>query len=486
MLRKIYSYLLFVSIFALIMANSCSGLTTSANPELRLKQSDKFINGEKYIQRLNPLNHDVDMKTSNGGGNWTFMVYLDADTNLEPFYIDTFLNMSSVGSTSQVKIVVQMDRISSTEDWDDTRYGDWTDCKRFNVTQGLTPTPENAMEDLGEVNMGDPDTLTDFVNWAINSYPADSYCLVLMNHGSGSVAGVCFDDSSGGDSLSLSELSQALSAVPEIMVASEEVGYAGQPYDYYLASLTANPSMSPSELADVIVSNYIDFTSAKLYPSTMSAVDLSQISSLKTAVDNLAQSLNDSESMYNDKIRLARSQAEGYEGPYADMYGWYMDLYHFAQLIYQSIPNTAIRNYAEDVMTALSNAVIVEGHYHHPNSHGLSILFPCKSGSYYNTFMNAYLATDFASDTMWDEFIDYHVDITPAKPDFVVADVYWTPSALTWQTKVHKTQQAYIYVHTRTGICTQAGHLIFLLVPYKVFTSRQLGQRPREIITLHG
>ena len=76
------------------------------------------------------------------------MVYLDADTNLEESEIDAFLYMSSVGSTSQVNIVVQMDRISSTEDWDDDRYGDWTDCKRFNVTQGLTPTPGNAMEDL--------------------------------------------------------------------------------------------------------------------------------------------------------------------------------------------------------------------------------------------------------------------------------------------------------------------------------------------------
>jgi hypothetical protein len=435
------------------MVNSCSGLTTSANLEPRLKQSDEFINGEKYIHRLNPLNHDVDVKASNGGGSWTFMVYLDADVDLERHYIDTFLDVSNVGSTSQVKIVVQMDRISSTEDWDDDRYGDWTDCKRFNVTQGLTPTPENAMEDLGEVNMGLPDTLTDFVNWAVNSFPADSYCLVLMDHGSGYVNGVCFDDSSGGDSLSLPELSQALSAVPEkmdvlyfdaclmgmvevayqisdyadIMVASEEVGYAGQPYDNYLGNLTANPSMSPSELADVIVSSYIEYTSAELLPSTMSGVDLSQISSLKTAVDNLAQRLKDSESIYNNEIRLARGQTEGYMDP-AEMYGWYMDLYHFAQLIYQHIQDDDIRNDASQVMTLLSSAVVVEGNYNHPNSHGLSIFFPCKTGSYYNYFMNEYLDTDFASDTMWDEFIDYHVDTTSAKPDFVVLDVYCEPS----------------------------------------------------------
>ena len=430
------------------MINSCSGLTTSAIPELRLKQSDEFINGEKYVHRLNPLNHDVTMKTSNGGGNWTFMAYLDGDNDIEPFYIDSFLNMSSVGSTSEVSIVVQFDRIPG----EDSRFGNWTDCKRFYITKDLTPTAENAIQNLTEVNMGDPDTLTDFVNWAINSFPADSYCLVLMDHGSGYVNGVCFDDTSGGDALSLSDLSQALSAVPEkmdvlyfdaclmgmievayqirdyadIMIASEEVAYAGEPYEYYLANLTANPLMSPSELADVIVSNYIEFTAAQLAPSTMSGVDLSQMSSLKTAVDNLAQSLKDSESIYNDEIRLARGQTEGYLDP-ADMYGWYMDLYHFAQLIYQYIPDADIRNNASQVMTLLSSAVVVEGHYHHPNSHGLSTFFPCKRGSYYNYFMSEYSDTDFASDTMWDEFIDYHVDITPAKPDFVVVDVYWEP-----------------------------------------------------------
>jgi clostripain len=278
MLRKICLCFLFISIFAVIMINSCFGLTTSTNPELRLQQSGGFINGETPVHGVNQLNQYVDAKTSNGGGNWTFMVYLDADNNLEPFYIDTFLNMSSVGSTSQVKIVVQMDRRSGY----DSRFGDWTECKRFYITKDLIPTAGNAIQNLTEVNMGDPDTLTDFVNWTIHSFPADSYCLVLMNHGSGSVAGVCFDETSGNDALSLPELSQALIAIlPEkmdvlyfdaclmgmtevayqisdyadIMVASEEVGYAGQPYDYYLTNLIANPSMSASELADVIVSN---------------------------------------------------------------------------------------------------------------------------------------------------------------------------------------------------------------------------------------
>jgi len=449
MLRKILFFLILASIFAFTV-NLCLGLTNMRNFEQCLKESVRSFNGVACVNRLARVDSAGAMEIDGDGANWTFMVYLDGDNNLEEDCIDMFLDMSSVGSTPQVNIVVQMDRRPGYDD----RYGNWTDCKRFNVTKDLTPTPENAAESLGEVNMGDPDTLSDFVNWTMNSFPASRYCLVLSDHGSGSVGSVCFDDTSRSDALTLPDLSQALSVVPkkidvlyfdaclmgmvevayqikdyvDVMVASEEVAWTGQPYDHYLSNLAANPSMSPSELADVIVSNYIEYTTAISCLSTMSGVNLSRILALKTATDNLAQRLNNSESIYSDEIRRARGQAEGYMGPYLGMYGWYTDLYHFAQLIYQYIPDSAIQNDASQVMMLLSNAVITEGHYSHPNSHGLSIFFPCKKDIHYEDFMNEYSTADFAKDTMWDEFICYHVSITPAKPDFVVVDVYWKPS----------------------------------------------------------
>lgn len=431
--------------------NECSGLITST-PSLEpcLNKSVKHFNEEAYVRRLVQMNYPDGVKAD--GGSWTFMVYLDGDNDLEGDCINIFLDLSSVGSTADVNIVVQLDRISGH----DNRFDDWTDCKRFYVTKGMTPTPGNSTIDLGEVNMGNPNTLTNFTNWAIDSYPADKYCLVLSDHGSGCVQSVCIDETSSNDALSLPELSQALSAVPEkidvlyfdaclmgmvevayqireyadVMVASEEVAWAGTPYDYYLSNLTANPSMSASELADVIVSSYIEYTAANSLQSTMSGVDLSQISNLKTATDSLAQRLNESESVYNETIRRVRGQTEGYEGPYRDMYGWYMDLYHFAQLIYQYIPDPTIKTDAVNAMMWLSYTVFVEGHCHHPNSHGLSIFFPCKTGTDYDSFMTAYRAIDFANHTMWDEFVDYHVriPIAPAKSDFVVVDISWIPS----------------------------------------------------------
>ena len=156
---------------------------------------------------------------------WTFMVYLDGDNNLESTGIDDFLEMASIGSNSAINIVVQFDRIDGC----DTSYGDWTTTKRFHITSGMTPTADNALEDLGELNHGDPQTLIDFIDWAKTNYPAEKYALILWNHGGGwrefkeieeqaklegkdrpYYRAVCWDDTDGGDTLYMDEVQGAL------------------------------------------------------------------------------------------------------------------------------------------------------------------------------------------------------------------------------------------------------------------------------------
>lgn len=112
---------------------------------------------------------------------WTFMVYMIGDNNIELSAINDFLEMAAVGSNNDVRIVVQFDRSSAH----DTSYGDWTTTKRFYITSGMTPTAANALMDLGEVNMADPNSLRAFINWSTSSYPADRYALVLWAHGNG-------------------------------------------------------------------------------------------------------------------------------------------------------------------------------------------------------------------------------------------------------------------------------------------------------------
>jgi hypothetical protein len=365
--------------------------------------------------------------------NWTFMVYMDGDNNLESAAINDFLEMSSVGSTTNVKIVTQMDRIAGYS----TAYDDWTDTRRFDITPGLTPSAASGVS-IGEANMGDPETLLNFVRWAKARAPANHYVLVFWDHGSGWKAvdadelpmkGVAFDDTSGGDSISSSELRSALAnltsngsypfdivgmdaclmAMIEVddqikpyayyRVGSEEpVPNDGWPYDTILSTLVANPSMAASTLAIDIV----DFYNAS-YPSdpnqTHSAVNLgTPYTTLNTAVNTLASALYIYGGDWIDEIQMARNNTTEFYDPD------FIDLWDFADWvrIYVSEPN--INNAAIAVENAVLAAVIRE---HHGSNflwaRGISIYFP--KTTYDTRYDGSSGFLWFTGNTNWDEWI---------------------------------------------------------------------------------
>src|SRR5664279_4839867 len=93
---------------------------------------------------------------------WTVLVFLNAKNNLEPFAFPNFAQMAASGSTPEVNLVVEMGRPSSHYS---QLFGPWSKVLRFAVKQGQEPTEANAVADLGAANMGDPQTLADFVTW---------------------------------------------------------------------------------------------------------------------------------------------------------------------------------------------------------------------------------------------------------------------------------------------------------------------------------
>jgi len=105
--------------------------------------------------------------------NWTVMVYLAGDNNLDDAGGIDLGEMKQVGCTDKINIVAQFDRAGSKEET--TRY----------CLQKGTPLAKDALLKLGETNMGDPKVLEDFVTWGATNYPAEHYLLVLWNHGAG-------------------------------------------------------------------------------------------------------------------------------------------------------------------------------------------------------------------------------------------------------------------------------------------------------------
>ena len=236
------------------------------------------------------------------GQKWLVMLYQDADDQILEQDIFVDLNEAErVGSTDRVAIVAQLDRYRGAYQGD----GDWTSARRYLVTQDndLNRIGSQMVDDLGEVNMADGSTLVDFVTWAMESYPADRYVLVLSDHGMGWPGGwsdpAPASSDSGraplisaldGDFLYLSEIDQALSDISRqtgvdkldiigmdaclmsqleiyaalqphahIALASEEVEPSlGWAYASFLQSLVDNPDMSSQQLGADIVSSYVN------------------------------------------------------------------------------------------------------------------------------------------------------------------------------------------------------------------------------------
>lgn len=236
----------------------------------------------------------------NTGQTWTVLLYADADDQIleQDIYID--LNeVERVGSTDQVQIVAQVDRYQGAFNGD----GNWVSTRRYFIRKDndLTRLNSDLVADLGETNMADGRTLTDFISWAVENYPADRYALILSDHGMGwpggwSDASVTSKDSSRapivnqiGDNIYLMELDRALSDARQaagidrfeligmdaclmgslevfsmlqqharFAIASEETEPAlGWAYTSFLGTLTENPTIDGGALGQTVVQSYI-------------------------------------------------------------------------------------------------------------------------------------------------------------------------------------------------------------------------------------
>lgn len=251
---------------------------------------------------------------------WTLMLYLDGeDILMESDYIAAFDKIveEQIGSTDEVNVVVQFDRLPGGGGSD--KYGDWTICHRFYVTPGMEPTEENAISDWKdgkgggrEVDTCYPDTLSDFVNWAIKQYRADKYCLIVGDHGF-SWKGLLIDATTTSENMSIKQLRQALDNVKteidvfamdaclmqnlevayeikdcgfDIMVGSENSGTKWPLWDI-IKYLTDDPTISGVELAEYMIDAYHDLHDDDS-SITLSALDVSKINSLANAVGELA------------------------------------------------------------------------------------------------------------------------------------------------------------------------------------------------------
>lgn len=250
------------------------------------------------------------------------------------------------------------------------------------------------IEQQPQANMGDPDTLTDFLRFCTENYPADRTMVLFWNHGGGSVSGAVFDENYGFDSLNLAEFYQAFSSVYELsnenppidvigfdtclmatidvaytfsdvanyLVASEELEPGnGWHYSGWLQALADDPDMDGAELGRAICDSYVEGCEAYGTEDeiTLSVTDLTRLAPLLEAYDAMGQEALliavDNPAFFSTFGREA-SRSESYGGNTSEEgYTNMVDLGHLARNCENLLPETA-----QAVLDGLEECVIYQ------------------------------------------------------------------------------------------------------------------------------
>lgn len=163
-------------------------------------------------------------------------------------------------------------------------------------------------KDRGDAAMTVPATLTDFITYCKQNYPAGRNELILWDHGGGTVSGFGYDERAknagsmtlpdiakavkdagvtfdfiGFDACLMGTLETALVLEPyaDYLIASEETEPGiGWYYTDWVTALSANPALPTTELGKMIVDSFVD-TCAQKCPgqkATLSLIDLAELS----------------------------------------------------------------------------------------------------------------------------------------------------------------------------------------------------------------
>ncbi|MEG1448165.1 MAG: clostripain-related cysteine peptidase, partial [Oscillospiraceae bacterium] len=268
----------------------------------------------------------------------------------------------------------------------------------------------SLIEELDPVNMGDTQTLADFLTFSNENYPAKRTMVSFWNHGGGSVTGAAFDEQFGMDSLSLPEMYEAFSSVfgenpdnqpvdiigfdtclmatvdtaytfsdiGKYLVASEELEPGnGWLYSGWLDAIAENPQIEPLKLSKAICDTYVEGCEMVGTEDniTLSVTNLSKVNNLITAYDDFGKealaSAVENPAFFAHFSKIANS-IENYGGNTREQGFTNMaDLGHLAEKSAEYLPQTSGK-----VVAALEDCVEykVNGKYR-PESQGLACYY---------------------------------------------------------------------------------------------------------------
>ena len=184
--------------------------------------------------------------TSLSDKEWAIYLYLcgsDLETNGGAATND-LAELLEVQLPENVKIIIQTGGASLWQN--EIISAEYTERYLFD-SEGLS-----LIEQLPLANMGDENTLSEFLAFAKENYPAEKTGFIFWNHGGGSIGGAAYDENFGGDSLKLDEMYRAFSANYELAEGNQPFELMG--FDTCLMA-TVDVAYTFSDVAKYLVAS---------------------------------------------------------------------------------------------------------------------------------------------------------------------------------------------------------------------------------------
>ena len=366
----------------------------------------------------------ADILKKNADSDWVIMFYFNGDNDLSNIMQTDITKIKNVGATENVRFAI----LSDSDEIGDTK---------LYYVEGITLVEQDWPS---ESDMGDPDTIVDFITKVKTDYPATHYCFIPYSNKGAGWQGLIYDQNGDGTMITMPELLNAFNTVTndgankidvffvqsclcgnlelryqikncvDYTVGYADCGLAGDiPYVDILPELVNNPSMNGEDFATLIV----DLFEPAYYPlygilQSMGAARSDKLESLANAIDELALLFIENIDEYRDDITSAWSDSRIYGGSWDIDY--FRDLQHFLDLM--TVNDQEFIDAKTNVINAIDEAMIATAVLENDNSVGFNFYFPGKKTDYNlalryedGILPSLYEETEFAIDTNWDEFL---------------------------------------------------------------------------------
>jgi uncharacterized repeat protein (TIGR02543 family) len=402
---------------------------------------------------------------------WLLLIHFGVDNNIDyafgvvSNYLAVLESIEAADVSDRLEIVVLLDGYNG----DETGYASSFQDGYYHLSGG--DIHDDLVVAKDEINSGAVEDTRDFVDWALENWPAGHIYYSIFNHGGGfddeniegtftpeetslsDREGIAFDDHSS-DSLTHHELNAILRHIKtstgrkvdlfhtfaclmggielayeiknnaRYILFSEEVFPAGDWSYEPLALLNEDTSASPKDLGiEFVNSCYEHYTSEQIAQVTLTLIDLRRMGALYNAVDALArrmiEQINADPAIAGIFNRIALdtySMYTWYSG-FIDFY--YIDLGDFAKRI-RSEPGMPlpVQEAAGRVLDRMDQAIVDFFQVLYPETTGLSIFHNIWNDSWFKYDIELYASILKFASNAWVDYLKTMESLTPTvEPD---------------------------------------------------------------------